>query len=445
MSFWSEVFGGMSGQEVYENFAYGRGPDGLLEGSTILAKIQTYYSRREEQITEIAGSMEEGWTGDAGGAARRGAGPLAVAHGGAAQELSTAKDALVTQSTDFYRAKAAVDPVPEPPDKPSTFKNVITLGGAQSNYEDKVHESNEVSRKNIVAMDDWTTASGYNGKIMPTDFGDLDHNAFNITIDDGKTPPPPNWPPIPPPVKKPDENDDDNTGGGGKDKNVTGTGKPGTGKTGTGKTGDDGKPGEIKPPGSDDKNGEQTNPERTKTIPKPPPTQWPGDDGKLPGRTSGGDDEGGIGTWPPGRGGSEFGGGTGKVGTGIGTGSGSGSSSGSAGGRLTGGGASGAGGGSSTGASDRLGAGRGSGAGAMGPGEPGARGGAGARGAGGRGGGQGMGGMGQGGRGASEEDEEHQRKYVLEDDAHFQLTDEDGEKYVDPRTGMSPVTPVIGE
>ncbi|MFD8492377.1 hypothetical protein [Amycolatopsis sp. NPDC059657] len=437
MSFWSEIFGGMSGQEIYENFANAQGPRGLEQGSLHLSKVEVYYTRREEQITAIAGSMEEGWTGDAGGAARRGAGPLAIAHGGAAQELATAKDALITQSDDFYRVKSSVDPVPEPPDKPSTFKNVITLGGAQSNYENKVRESNEVAQKNVAAMDDWTTASGYNGRVMPTEFGDLDPNAFKITIDDGKVPPPIEWRPIKPPPPGGKEPDD------GNDK---GTIKPGTGKDGTGEDGTGRKPGEIKvPPPPDDgrrpgRDDEQTTPEKTKTPPKLPPG-IPPDDGRIPGRIPGKDDEDG-GIWGPtgsGRGG-DTGTGTGR---GIGTGSGSGSGSGSAGGRLTGGGASGAG--SSTGASDRLGAGRGSGVGGMGPGEPGARGGAGARGAGGRGAGPGMGGMGQGGRGGGDEDEEHQRKYVLEDDAAFQLTDEDGEKYVDPRTGMSPVTPVIGE
>ncbi|WP_370944844.1 hypothetical protein AB5J62_37845 [Amycolatopsis sp. cg5] len=432
----------MSAQEIYENFANAPGPSGLLQGSDILERIESYYTLREDQITKMAGSMEEGWTGDASGAAQRGAGPLAVAHGGAAQEMATSKDALRNQSDGFYKVSSSVSPVPPTPEEPSTLKNIFTLGSAQEDYENKVKKSNEVATKNVEAMDEWTTTSSYNGEIMPKEFGNLDPNAFKITIDDGKVPPPIEWPIKPPPPGKGDPGDDD---GGGKDKTKPGTIDPGKGRNDPGQ--DDGrKPGDIKPPPVDPtkppKNDERTTPEDDKSTVKPPPTQWPDD--RIPGKTgkTPGDDTIGGGGWNTGGNrGLDTGTGSGR---GIGTGSGSSSGSGSAGGRLTGGGASGAG--SSTGASDRLGGGRGSGAGAMGPGEPGARGGAGARGAGGRGAGQGMGGMGHGGgRGAGEEDEEHQRKYVLEDDAAFQLTDEEGEKYVDPRTGMSPVTPVIGE
>jgi hypothetical protein len=67
------------------------------------------------------------------------------------------------------------------------------------------------------------------------------------------------------------------------------------------------------------------------------------------------------------------------------------------------------------------------------------RGAAGARGA------SGMGGMGAaGGKGKGEDDKEHQRKYGLDDDSAFSLTDDDGGKLLDPRTGLPPTPPTIG-
>jgi hypothetical protein len=54
--------------------------------------------------------------------------------------------------------------------------------------------------------------------------------------------------------------------------------------------------------------------------------------------------------------------------------------------------------------------------------------------------GAGMGGQ----KGEGGEDDEHQRKYVLDDDEAFQLT-EAGERLVDPRTGMPLTPPVIGQ
>jgi hypothetical protein len=47
-------------------------------------------------------------------------------------------------------------------------------------------------------------------------------------------------------------------------------------------------------------------------------------------------------------------------------------------------------------------------------------------------------------KGEGAKDEEHQRKYVMDDDDAFQLTDEAGETVVDPVTGFPVVPPVIG-
>jgi hypothetical protein len=131
MGFWDS----MSGQQIYENFASADGPDGLMQAQQHLARVETVYTERENQIRTLAASMEEGWTGDAAGAAQRGAGPLAVAHGGAAQEMATAKDLLANQVDSFYVVKSSVTPVPPAPSEPSTFHNLISFGGAQSDYE----------------------------------------------------------------------------------------------------------------------------------------------------------------------------------------------------------------------------------------------------------------------------------------------------------------------
>lgn len=50
--------------------------------------------------------------------------------------------------------------------------------------------------------------------------------------------------------------------------------------------------------------------------------------------------------------------------------------------------------------------------------------------------------MAPGAREKKEEDEEHQRKYVLDDDELF--SDEDRDTLRDPETGMRPTPPVIG-
>lgn len=55
-----------------------------------------------------------------------------------------------------------------------------------------------------------------------------------------------------------------------------------------------------------------------------------------------------------------------------------------------------------------------------------------------------MGGMAGAGKGKGEEDKEHQRKYGIDDDSAFSLVDENGERTLDPRTGLPPTPPTIG-
>ncbi|MFF0147243.1 hypothetical protein ATK36_2754 [Amycolatopsis sulphurea] len=121
-------------------------------------------------------------------------------------------------------------------------------------------------------------------------------------------------------------------------------------------------------------------------------------------------------------------------------------------GGLNGGAGTGSGAGRGAGAGLGSGAGRGAGSGAgagggagSGAGAEGALRGSAGRGTAGARGASGMGGMGVGGgKGKGEEDAEHQRKYGVEDDSAFSLTDNDGERLLDPRTGLPPTPPTIG-
>ncbi|WP_370947192.1 hypothetical protein AB5J62_06455 [Amycolatopsis sp. cg5] len=404
----------MSAQQIYENFVNSEGPARLMAASDHLEQIEREYTQRVQQITDLAASMEEGWTGDSAGAAQRGAGPLAVAHDGASQEMATGKDLLRNQTDSFFQVKNTVGPVPSPPEEPSTFEKIITLGSAGSDYEKALNKTRAAEQRNIQAMEEWTTASGYNGSMMPSEYPKVDPNALNISQAEPAKPGGVDYPGGG--VKRPGGRSGGPGGsvnppggsvpGGGTGGQIPGGQTPGGQTAGSPKPGDGTTPGGWTPPGAPVKPG----------GPVKPGQGVPGgqgdssESGFLPGLGLGGG-----GTPGPGSGS-----GGGRV-----TGAGPGSGAGSAGERLTGG--------------------RGSGAGPVGgPGEPGARGGAGGAKGAGRPGGMGAGGIGQGAKGEGGEDEEHQRKFVFDDDEHFQLTD-DGERVVDPRTGMAPVTPVIGE
>jgi hypothetical protein len=403
----------MTGQQIYENFATAKGTDSLMDAATTLATIRNTYNDRADQIKALALGMESGWTGDAAGAAQRGAGPLAVSHAGAAQELSTGMDLLIAQSQTFHETKNKVTPVPPAPSEPSTFHNVVTFGGARSDYEDGVAKTNAASQTNVAAMQGWTTASSYNGTMMPTTFSQLDPNAMNVAL----TPSPGGTAVIqggPGGGSGRHTGGSPNNGGSGSHAAVGGPGGsgPSAGRNGPGGSGPGGSGGSGPGRGT----GDSTTPGGYTPL----PTSGGGIGSGWPGSTSSDTSSGG-----PASNSGSFSGALGAGGFGSGGGSGGSSAGGALGGKgsLSGGNSSGAG------AVEGESAGRG----ASGPGSA-----AGAKGA------AGQPGMGAGGKGKDkEEDKEHDRKYVMDDDSAFQLS-ENGERIVDPRTGMSVAPPVIG-
>lgn len=446
----------MNGQQIYENFSSAPGPDGLASAQEKLNRIKAEYDDLADQIMKVAASMEEGWQGEASGAAQRGAGPLAVEHAAASAEMNTGQDLLRRQIDSFDFARNSVQPVPPAPDKPSTMENIFTLGSAGNRYDEQVAARQAAEQQNVETMKLWTNHSSYNERMMPTSYGSILSSPAKITMDTGGTP------------------------------GAVGTGSV-AGSYANGPSGDTGVtsasvyappagsgPAWSAPAGP---GGSVSTPPAASTSPAasaPPAAATPpaastspggstSPSGYAPGTgTAGGDYPGGttgdsrrrrsgttggvapVGGFDSGRTGGTTGRGIdGPNATGGTAGR---PGSGSAAGRLLGGGTgSGTGGTAGPGAGQGLGAGRGTGAAAPGTSGTGGTAAAGSStAAGGRGGMRGMPmGAGAAGRGNSE-DEDHQRKYVMDDDEHFQLT-EDGEKLTDPSTGMTATPPVLGE
>src|SRR6266545_1099997 len=130
----------MSGKDIYANFQNGVGPQGLATGAAYIKDLITNYEQRAESITKLTVKMESAWQGDASGAARRGAGPLAVEHGLAAPEMNTAQTVVTSQVSAYDRASSAVVEVPPTPEEPGLWDNITSFGGAGRTYEAKMDE-----------------------------------------------------------------------------------------------------------------------------------------------------------------------------------------------------------------------------------------------------------------------------------------------------------------
>ncbi|QFU85443.1 hypothetical protein [Amycolatopsis sp. YIM 10] len=177
----------MNGQEIYENFATAYGTADLVATQEELGSVAAEYQELAAAIAAVAAALEEGWTGDAAGAAERGAGPLTVQHAGASEALTVAQDLLGRQVESFWLAKNSVEPVPPVPPAPSSIANVVTLGSAGASYESFVSEANAAAQRNVAAMELWANHSTYNTEMMPTSYGEISPSDVSIALADPVT------------------------------------------------------------------------------------------------------------------------------------------------------------------------------------------------------------------------------------------------------------------
>jgi hypothetical protein len=386
---------GMSGEAIYNNFRDGAGPSGLAQGAASIRDLIKNYEQRAESITKLTEKMESAWQGDAAGAARRGAGPLAVEHGLAAPEMNTAQTLVTSQVSAYDRASAAVVQIPPTPEEPGLWDNITSLGGAGRTYESKMAEVTAANDHNVSVMNSYEDTTSTNTSGMPRSYGSIspDFSAVGVT--------PTETPPTPPPGRSdpPQTGDPNQSGDPNKPQGILRPPNP-----------NQQQPNNPNDPNNPNNTGGQngsgqTNPDQF--IPQPvPPGPGPGP-GQNPGQGPGHGPAPGFGPFIPGGGFGPTGGGGGG-----GTGTGPGGPGGGRGG-VPAGARGGFGGGAAGGFGDeggRSGA-RGLGAGGAAAAEAAAARGGGL-GGGGRAGGMPMGG-GHGNRGQGSEDGEHQRPSFL--------------------------------
>ncbi|EHR63951.1 hypothetical protein [Saccharomonospora cyanea] len=394
----------LNAHQIYEQLRAGDNGSSLMTGRDSASTLKNSFGERIGEMDALASRMDEAWQGDSAEAAKAGAHPLKQWLEDSQIKLYESDNTMASQLDAFNTVMSQVQPVPAQPPE-SDFLNDITPW--ETDTDRAIQQYNAMAQANVEAYNAYYAASSSNAQSMP-----------NYSTVDGEF----------------------------GDVEVDGSGTGGGGGAGGGSIGGGPYPGGSVPSGS-----------------------YPGGGGSYPGGGAGGGSIGG-GPYPggsvpsgsyPGGGGSYAGGGgpgyqytpgqyddstsasnftvpkttvpdfsTGGGGysPNLSTGGGPGGGLGPGG---SGGGFSGAGGPGALGAGGAMGvggamgaAGPGAASGAAAPGASsglagrGAMGGAAAAGAGARGmGGMPMGAMGgAGGRGQGAEDEEHQRKYLIEED-----------------------------
>jgi hypothetical protein len=407
--------------QIWKKINEGPGSGSLHNGAVTASTLHDRYSDRLSRIEQLSREMESAWTGDAGAAANTGAEPLLVWTEDSMQNLEYSKSGMSGQAQAFDVVLPKVQEVPEKPPE-SGFLNDVTPW--ETDTDRAIADYNARAQANVDAFNAYFQASQQNAEQMPT-YNEVDGEFGDISVDDSG-------------------GDDDGKGGGDRNAPPGGT-PPGTSLP---------PPGSNIPPGGTVPPGGGGIPPGGGSVPPGgdvPGGNWnvPGDGGRIPGPggfPGGGDytpgenyrppnwDSTGSSSYTPPSSkvpsaefapgshipGSGFGGGAGGGG-GFGPGGGAGSM----GGVGAVGGAFGPGGSGATGGfGPGGGSGSGSASGAVPPGggAGAARGGAaaaGAAGAAGRGMGGMMGGMGGAGRGGQgSDDDEHQSKYLIQEDGN---------------------------
>lgn len=202
---------GMNGTEIYHNFRDGTGDDGagLYRSAFTVGGLADNYDLRKDSIKDLVTRMEGAWQGNSGGAAQRGAGPLAVEHGLAAPEINTARETLYNQVNVFGSAQTRVVEVPPEPEEPGVWDNFISFGGAGRDYESSKAEYDAANDHNVAIMEEYEGETDTNTSAMPTSYGSIapDHSAVGVRESMGPVKPLPWAPPPDPGTTDPDGND----------------------------------------------------------------------------------------------------------------------------------------------------------------------------------------------------------------------------------------------
>jgi hypothetical protein len=378
---------GLTPYEIYEQLRGGPGSDRLDTAQHTTRSEWEHEDERAQMISKLGEKIRIGWQGEASDAAFGAALPLAESAIRGSDHLNTAQDLLSRQSGSFHDAFNSVRPVPARPPDNNVLNESIPF---ETDLDREIKTYQADAQHNLDVYRGYDNASEYNETNMPREYSTITHSGGTITV-------------------KPrggDTGGDTGEPGDGSRERAPGGGEPGSfgGPPGGGAPGGSPAGGPVPggaPVGGPAFGGQQTSPSDVRPGPG---------GGGFPQSPAASGAPGG-GTAPPGGflpGGGFPGGPGGSSGSGGFGGRGGGGSTGGFGGR---GGAPGGSGGA--GGPGARGAVPGAGAGALAAEEAAVRRGglaaSGARGA----GGMPMGGMGAG-QGKGDEDDEHERKIMIE-------------------------------
>jgi hypothetical protein len=183
----------MDGQQIYDNFAQGRGTRSIEQIAAELHKLTKTYGTRAQSISDLNTQMESAWTGEASAAAHSGAAALMPALEDSAKKMDRTTESTQNQSTAWTKASHAVEPVPPMPEKPNPWttglKAAIPVAGPFmaaddiNTYQDGAQAHQRAAQHNVDVMNSYSGQTGGNSA-FPRTYATLQPSGGSISLSD---------------------------------------------------------------------------------------------------------------------------------------------------------------------------------------------------------------------------------------------------------------------
>ncbi|WP_103350647.1 hypothetical protein [Amycolatopsis sp. CA-128772] len=173
-------------QQVVDFLKSGDGPGSLFESSRTAEEMAAKHVEARDMMARLQSAMSEAWTGNAAGQAQAGAGPLLAASEVSAVHLSAAREALVTQGSDYADLKNKVGDGPGPqPGEDFLSRHLPML----TNKDEEIAGWNAKAQEVVQHYGTYFGQSGDNTAGLPSDYGDLTLPAGGADIEHAGKPP----------------------------------------------------------------------------------------------------------------------------------------------------------------------------------------------------------------------------------------------------------------
>lgn len=175
---------GMSPHQIYEYLTNGPGTGMLDEAQAATRILWAKEEERADLIRKQAELIRNGWQGAASDGAFGAAQPLAASALSGADQLSLAEDLLDRQSGSFHRAANSVRPVPPEPPRMDMLDTMAPF----VDFEKEVKAYQADAQHNIEVFRGYDNASEYNQTNIPAQYSTISHSGgdISVTTDDAR-------------------------------------------------------------------------------------------------------------------------------------------------------------------------------------------------------------------------------------------------------------------